>query len=146
MTLPCGPAGVNRLRDVPQNRPRAIDRRGREMPQRDVKRLGSDVLHREIRDRALEPRVERGHDGRMFQSRVGEATERFGQLCDGFGDEIEAKRFDRNETIPLRFIRPKDRTERAAADLMQDAKWTERGWRGRAGGFFERQLLELREN
>jgi hypothetical protein len=82
----------------------------------------------------------------MFQARCGETTERLGQLSDGFGHEVEPKCFDRNETIALRLIRSKDRTERAAADLMQNAKWTERGWRRRAGGFFERQLLELREN
>jgi hypothetical protein len=81
----------------------------------------------------------------MLQFGAGQAPQRLGERRHILRQQIQSKRLDRDETIALRFVRPEDRSERAAANLMQDAKWTKRGWRGRAGRFFERQLLELRE-
>jgi hypothetical protein len=66
-------------------------------------------------------------------------AQRLGEPCDIFRDEIEAKRLDGDQPIPLRFIRAKDWAEDAAADLVEDPERPEGGWGNEAGGLVERQ-------
>jgi hypothetical protein len=66
-------------------------------------------------------------------------AQRVGEPRDIFRHEIEAKRLDGDQPIPLRFIRAKDRAEDAAADLVEDPERPEGGWGNETGGFVERQ-------
>src|SRR5262245_50567002 len=45
------------------------------------------------------------------------------------GRHIQAKDFDRDETVPCRLVGAEDRTEGANTNLMQDPEWAKR-WRG----------------
>jgi hypothetical protein len=56
------PSGFERVGDLREHRERAIERRRREMPERDVECLPRDVIHREIRRRALESGIDGGHE------------------------------------------------------------------------------------
>ena len=54
---------------------------------------------------------------------------------EGFGHAVyQAKKFVGDEPFLLGFERTKHRSQRAAADLMQDAEGAEGRWRGKPGG------------
>ena len=133
------PSGLERVGDLREHRQRAIERRRREMPERDVERLPRDVIHREIRRRALESRIDGGHEIRMRRTGARQPAQRVGEPRDIFRDEIEAKRLDGDQPIPLRFIGAKDRAKDAAADLVEDPERPEGGWGNETGGLVERQ-------
>ena len=57
------------------------------------------------------------------------------QAMNAVGWKIEAKTFDRDETIGLGVICAVDRPQRTRSDLMQHAKWTEGVGRRAAGSF-----------
>ena len=48
--------------------------------------------------------------------------------------KIQTEPLDRDELLLLRIVRPKNRTEGARADLMENAKWTEGVRRRSTGG------------
>jgi hypothetical protein len=48
------------------------------------------------------------------------------QTMDAVGRHIEPKQFDGDESIAIRIVRTKDRSQCASADLMENPKWTER--------------------
>jgi hypothetical protein len=48
--------------------------------------------------------------------------------------KIQTEPLYRDEFLLLRIVRPKNGTERARADLMENAKWTEGVRRGSTGG------------
>ncbi len=134
-----GPRGVEGVGHVRQDWQRAIERRRRQMAQRDVERLGRDVLHREIRRHAFEASVEHRHNRRMRHGGRRESSKGVGELRDDFGHDIQAERFDGDETVLLWVVSSKNRTQHAAADLMQDAIGAKRGGWGETGRFVERQ-------
>ena len=75
----------------------------------------------------------------MHGTRFRQPAQRIGEPRDIFRDEIEAKRLDGDQPIPLRFIGAKDWAEDAAADLVEDPERPEGGWGNETGGLVERQ-------
>ena len=71
----------------------------------------------------------RGHDG----------AESLGQTHGIFGDKIELDGLDGDEAILLRIVSAKNRSQNAAADLVQDAIRAEGGRRTHARGVIKRQ-------
>jgi hypothetical protein len=55
------------------------------------------------------------------------------------GRDVEPERFDGDESIVLRVVRAKNRSQYAAANLVQDAIRAKGEGRGVAGGLVERQ-------
>jgi hypothetical protein len=53
--------------------------------------------------------------------------------------ELQTKGFDGDEPVALRIVRAKNRSQNAAADLVQDAIRAEGRGRGKSGRFVERQ-------
>jgi hypothetical protein len=97
------------------------------VPQRDVERLGRDVLLGSIRDRPLDPGGNRFDDGRVEEAGVGRYRERVCKVLGLFGSDIETEDLDGNETVAGRLIGPKDGTKRANANLVQDPEGAEGG-------------------
>lgn len=103
------------------------------LPYHHVDRVGGDKIVREVR---------RGVDDPGGQGRGNRRVREVGrdQLLE-FGDEpvrsirrkIQTEPLYRDELVLLRIVRAKNRTERARADLMENAKWTE-GIRRRSTG------------
>jgi hypothetical protein len=91
------------------------------MAEGDVERLAGHVLHGEKRGAAFEAGVEHGHDPRPSDPGRDKTPQRFSESRHVLGDELEPKRFDRHKAIVLRFVRSKNGSEYAAADLVQDA-------------------------
>jgi hypothetical protein len=79
----------------------------------------------------------------MMQSRRCKPSQRVGQTRDLLRQNLEPEGFDGDEPIVLRVVRAEDRSENAAADLMQDAIRAEGRRRDETGGFVERQLQLL---
>jgi hypothetical protein len=75
----------------------------------------------------------------MVHVRRDEPAQRFGEPCDVLGDVLETKGLDGDESIALRVVGAENRSQDAAADLMQDAVRAEGGRRGEPGGLVERQ-------
>jgi hypothetical protein len=55
------------------------------------------------------------------------------------GDHIKAKHLDGHQLLLLGIERPKNWSQNATADLVQDAKGAESGRRGKSGGVVEWQ-------
>jgi hypothetical protein len=71
----------------------------------------------------------------MPEAAVDQALEFGDELMSALGRQVESEDFDGDETIPVRIVRTKHRTQRAGTDLMKNAKWTEGVRRGGAGSF-----------
>ena len=71
------------------------------MPQRDIERLGGDVVHREKRRAVLESGFDWRDDGGVQEAGGGHAAERVGQTRDLLGHDIEAKCFDGDQPIVI---------------------------------------------
>ena len=99
----------------------------------DVERVGGDKILREIRRGVGDAGGERRGDRRMRQIGRDQLLEFGDELVRALRRKIEPEQLDRDETILFRLIRAKHGTERARADLMKNAKWTESVRRRRAG-------------
>jgi hypothetical protein len=71
----------------------------------------------------------------MRQLGADEAIEIRDELMHQLRRQIDREQFDRDRTIALGIVRTKHRTQRAGANLMNDAKWTERFRSHRSGRF-----------
>jgi hypothetical protein len=71
----------------------------------------------------------------MRQIRRDEAFEGRDELMDAFGRQIELEELDGDQTLAVRIVRSKYRSEGARADLMKNTKRSERVWRRCAGSF-----------
>lgn len=69
-----------------------------------------------------------------FHADAGKTTEGLGELRSHFRHDVEAEGFDGDESFTLGFVGTKNRSQSAAADLMQDAECAEGGGRGEPGG------------
>jgi hypothetical protein len=138
MSLPRRPRVVDRAGHRAQNRERARKRHDAELPERDVKRFAGHVFeHREWR-RPFEAGVEDRHERRVRGGARG-AAERVAERGGGFGNEIEPERLDRDESIVIGIVGAKNRSQGAAANLVQDAIRAEGGRRAHARGIIKRQ-------
>jgi hypothetical protein len=101
------------------------------VPKRDIERLAGRKLHRDKRVRSREARLEQSHERAIRRRTVTERLERGGQPPRVFGNDVELERLDRDQTIALIVVGTENRSENAAANLMQDAIRTEALWCGR---------------
>ncbi len=62
----------------------------------------------------------------MVEIRVRNPLKLIGKRVRLLRRQVEAERFDRDEAIARRLVRPEDRPENAASDLMQNPEWPER--------------------
>lgn len=134
-----GAGGFHRLRHLPDQRPGGLDWRGCQPAQADVERFGRDVLHREIRGGAFKACVEqRDHCG-MFDGDRRQALQNPRKPGANLRHDIEPESLDGDEFFLLRIKRPKNWSQDATADLVQDAKGAEGSRRGESGGVVEWQ-------
>lgn len=136
---PGSPRGINGVCHLREDRQRAIERRWREVAERDVQCLGRDVFHRHIRRRTFQSCLDDWYDGGVMQTRRRKSPERVGKARDLLGNDVEAERFDGDEPIVLRIVRAENRSQNAAADLVQDAIGAKGRRRSETGGLVERQ-------
>jgi hypothetical protein len=66
------------------------------------------------------------HDAGIAQAGVDDALQLGAEQRGLFGKKIDAERLDGDEPVAFWFVGSKNRSENAAADLMQDAKGAER--------------------
>ena len=115
--------------------PHRLGRRSRPLlPHDDIHRVGGDELLRQVRRGVDDPGGPRRGDCRVRQIGRDQLLE-FGDQAEGsLRREIQPEPLYRDEFLLLRIVRPKHGTERARADLMENAKWTERVRRRSTGG------------
>jgi hypothetical protein len=75
----------------------------------------------------------------VFNGRRRHALQDVGKLSADLRDDIKAEHLDGDEFFLLGIERPKNRSQNATADLVQDAKGAESGRRGKSGGVVEWQ-------
>ena len=145
-----GAREVDRAGELGQERQRLVERGRRVVPDRDVERLGGDVLFRAIRDRALDARRDRLDDGRVEQAGIGRPRQLIGKHLRLLGCNVEPEHLDRHQPIARRLVGAEHRAESANADLMQDPERAERGrWGERSGivsGHFSMRVGPLRRS
>jgi len=69
----------------------------------------------------------------MVEACVGNPLQVVGERARLFRRQVEPECLDGDEPVVRGFIGPKNRTENAGADLMQNPEWSERRWRRRPG-------------
>lgn len=113
---------------------------GRRQPaQAHVEGLGGDVLHGQIRGGAFKSGINRRDHRRMIDARGGQMLQFVGQPGTHFWNDVQAEDLDGHQLVMSGIERPKNRSQNAAADLMQDAKWAECRRRDKSGGIVEWQ-------
>ncbi len=75
----------------------------------------------------------------MGQRAVDQTPKGVSQTRDGLRRDVEPECFDGDEAVVLRIVRAKNRSQNAAADLMQDAIRTKGERRGVRSRFVKRQ-------
>jgi len=128
------PSGLDGLRDLTQYRSRAIDRCRCQSAQRRIEGLGGVVLGSKKSRQAFQPGRDRGHDAGRLHADGRETPEGLGKPSGDFRHNVEAEGLDGDQPFTLGFIGTENRSQSAAADLMQDAKCAEGGGRGEPGG------------
>ena len=111
----------------------ASRRRGTVIAHHDVERVGGDEVLGEIGGVAGDAGRQRRGDAGVRQLGGDQPLELGDELMHALGRQIESEQLDGDETIVLGFIGAKHRTQRARADLMKNAKWTERVGRRSTG-------------
>jgi len=124
--------GAGNLRGDPQG---VGHRRGPVQAQGNVERLGFDEFFDEVRRVAEDAGRERPRDRGMRQLGADETVEIRDELVHELRREIDREQFDRDRTIVLGIVATKHGTQRAGANLMNDAEWTERFRSHRSGRF-----------
>ena len=109
--------------------PEGVGRRRRPVfANRQIQRLGSDIVLREIDGNARDARRQRYRDGRMVQLGGNQLLEFCHELMDTLGGQVQSVQLDRNQTLAPRVISAKYRPKRACTNLMKNPKRSERVW------------------
>ncbi len=106
--------------------------RGTVLLQRDVGRLGDEVLLHEIRGRAVRARGIRRDDRRVLEGERRQTAEVGGEVARLFRGEVEGERLDGDGPVLLGVVAAEHRAEHAGTYLVHDAEPAERGRRRRA--------------
>jgi hypothetical protein len=116
--------------------PRGVDSRGkssthierlerqaaRRLPQKRIERLTVQIRQSEIRKSLGETRFDGPDDGRVTTEAGNQGPQSLAKVLGLLGQELGSERLHRGEAIVVRVVGSKNRSENAAADLMQDAK------------------------
>ena len=113
-------------------------RRRTVLANREIERLTSDELVREIRGRAAAAGGERRGNRGMCQVRRDELLESTNEPVETVGCELDGEELDGNEPLALCVITAKRRAEGSCTDLMKNTERSERV-RGRSAGSFRVQ-------
>jgi hypothetical protein len=95
-------------------------------PDEDVNRLGDDKILREIGEDAGNACGEGRRDRRMREVGVNQRLQLGHEPVHAIGREIESEELDGNQLVLVGIVGTKHRTQSACADLMKNAKRTER--------------------
>ncbi len=136
-------SGVERARHARGDAQRIGGRR-RSASERDIERLGGDVVLGEIRAHALDAGGHRRDHSRMRHRRGDQPLEFGNELMDAPGRQVESEEFNGHETIVVRIERPKHGPQCTGANLMENPEWTE-GLRRRSTRSVRVQSKLLRE-
>lgn len=102
------------------------------LAQHDIERIADGVLLREVGGPEVESCGDRCRDIGMIDVRVDQRLQFPGEIRGLFRREVETKDFDCDEPIATVvsgigwLVRPKDRTQRARTNLMENPEWPER--------------------
>ena len=125
---------VNRCRGVEgpsqlRRHPKRIVHRQGAVSERDVERLGGEVVEGKIRVHALDAGGYRRDDGRMRYGGRDEPFEFGDELMHALGWQVELEKFDGDKPIAIGIERPKHGSQCAGANLMENPERTEGVWR-----------------
>ena len=104
------------------------------LPDDDVDRVSGDKIVREVRRGVDDPGGPRRGDRRVRQIGRDQLLEFGDQAMRSLRRKIQTEPLYRDELLLIRIVRAKHGTERARADLMENAKWTEGVRRRSTGG------------
>ncbi len=122
---PCVRRRIEGAGEVCRN-PRRLGRRRRPLlPHDDVDRVGGDEIVREVRRGVDDPGGHGRGDRRVRQIGRDQLLEFGDQAVRSLRRKVQTEPLYRDEFLLLRIVRAKHGTERARADLMENAKWTE---------------------
>ena len=102
------------------------------LAQDDIEGISDGVLLREVGGAVIEPGGDRRSNVRMVDVGVNQRPQVRGEIGGLFGGEVESKDLDCDEPIATfvsgvsRLVRPKDRTQRARTNLMENPERPER--------------------
>jgi len=136
-----GGGEVERPAQMGRDAQRVIGRRGPVLANREIQRVGGDVLLREKRRNTAHAGGNRPHERRMGQIGRDQLFELSDEPMDAIRRQIEREQLDCNEPFAVCVISAEDRTQRPCTNLMENPKRSERVWGRRAGSFRVQRVL-----
>lgn len=119
---------IQRAGELDGNAKRIRRGRGPILANREIERLGSDIILGKIGGDARESSRQRNRDGGMVQFGGNELFELGNKLVNALRRQIQPEQLDRNQTLSPRVISAKYRPKRACTNLMENPKRSEGFW------------------